>query len=74
MRKSGQRAGIRGPDDGLFCAGSSPAGLNFRPNRMSHSGPDRYVIVAISEVGGSVSELDSVRLDRNIRRASFIPV
>lgn len=41
MRKSGQRAGIRGPAAGVFRTGISLEGLNFRPNLRSHSGPDR---------------------------------
>jgi hypothetical protein len=51
MRKSGHNAGTRGS----FCllegdddASDFGNGRNCRPKRKSHSGPERYVIVAIS--------------------------
>lgn len=49
MRKSGQSAGVRGfsePEEAESDCGKS---RTLRPNRWSHSGPERYVIVAISE-------------------------
>lgn len=45
MRKSGHRAGTRGEELGSADAGRS---RKRRPKRWSHSGPDRYVMVAIS--------------------------
>lgn len=44
MRKSGQSVGNR-DGDGLCPSFGS---RSFLPNRWSHSGPERYVIVAIS--------------------------
>jgi hypothetical protein len=41
MRKSGHSAGVRPSAD-------SGEARSCRPKRMSHSGPERYVIVAIS--------------------------
>ena len=41
MRKSGHNAGVR-------CLAAEGAARSCRLKRMSHSGPERYVIVAIS--------------------------
>ena len=48
MRKSGQSAGARGSDGSAVSSTSGRCGLSCRPKRMSHSGPERYVMVAIS--------------------------
>jgi hypothetical protein len=58
MRKSGHKAGgvEDGPDwgeeEGEAKEESGRAGRRRRPKRCSHSGPERYVMVAISVSDG----------------------
>ena len=61
MRKSGQSAGLRGwPGSGGLAKGwLGGVGRTLRPKRRSHSGPERYVIVAISGRRVSVRLLEA---------------
>src|SRR5262245_57265191 len=52
MRKSGQSAGMRGKggsEGETMHSESSCNSRTFRPNRRSHSGPERYAIITISK-------------------------
>jgi hypothetical protein len=84
MRKSGQRTGGEGRSVAAVASsvseGELARSLLRRPKRCSHSGPERYVIVAISvelvkrQLAGVRSSCWKILEDRDVRRASFMPV
>lgn len=69
MRKSGHSAGGRGLSSE---AKVSETGRSWRPNLRSHSGPERYVIVAISRK--ALISRHHIAFQVDVRRANFMPV